>query len=82
MWATLSVFEGLASVGIGVLCLVLYLPLLSTDGAWVWGNWSDLSGLLRHIVRADYGTLTLRPGGLSVAWWEHPLSYSSSCRWT
>ncbi|MEC8382119.1 MAG: DUF2723 domain-containing protein [Myxococcota bacterium] len=76
MWAAqLGIRGSLASVGLGTLCLVLYLPLLSTDGAWVWGSWSDLEGLFRHIIRADYGTLTLRPGSLTVSWWAHPLAY-------
>lgn len=76
MWsARLGLRGSLAAVGIGILCLVLYLPLLSTEGAWVWGSWSDLEGLFRHFIRADYGTLSLRPGELAVSWWEHPLAY-------
>ncbi|MFO0676408.1 MAG: DUF2723 domain-containing protein [Polyangiaceae bacterium] len=64
-------FRGRATVG-GILafatCLVVpYASILisarSAPWPWVWGEPKDLHALLRHAMRADYGTTSLAAGG-------------------
>lgn len=53
-----------AGVVIGLLPY-LHLPLAAATAgpeAWVWGDPSTASGLLRHVLRADYGTFRLGVG--------------------
>ena len=51
-----------------------YLALMGGDGAWVWGETSTLGGLVRHFLRADYGSFSIPHAG-STPWWTHPLLY-------
>jgi hypothetical protein len=47
-------------VGAGLLGLLPYASLaLGAGGAWRWGDTRSLPGLLHHVVRADYGVLSL-----------------------
>ncbi len=56
-------------VGAGLGGLSLYLTLLVTGRtatSVTWGDTTTLTGLYRHITRADYGTLQLANGGLAT----------------
>lgn len=58
--------ERLARIALGF--LLGALPLLSlawlrTQSGWIWGDWSDFfPQLAHHVLRCDYGTLTLSSG--------------------
>jgi hypothetical protein len=56
---------GLLGAAIG---LSAYLTLaIGPDGAWRWGDVRSAGGLVRHVTRADYGTLSLSLHTESVA---------------
>jgi hypothetical protein len=64
-----------AAAAVGVAAGFLpYLTLLSADGAWVWGDTGSLQGLVRHFLRADYGSFSIPHAGASPPW-THPLLY-------
>ena len=46
------------------LSLYLYLPISSifTNAKWTWGDCSTISGILTHVLRAEYGTFSLASG--------------------
>ena len=46
------------------LSLYLYLPFSSiyTKAKWTWGDCSTISGILTHVLRAEYGTFSLASG--------------------
>ncbi len=47
-------------VGAGLVGLLPYATLaLGSGGAWRWGDTQSASGLLHHVLRADYGVLAL-----------------------
>lgn len=69
--ALVGVLPGLASYGL------LMLP----GGAWRWGSTSSLGGVARHVLRRDYGTLSLSGQDASVAFWEHPLDWAVALPW-
>lgn len=47
-------------VGAGLVGLVPYATLaLGSGGAWRWGDTRSLTGLWHHVLRADYGVLSL-----------------------
>ena len=48
-------------------------PYGGLQGPWVWGDWDNFEGLVHHVLRSDYGTLSLRAGDMGVYWWSHPL---------
>jgi hypothetical protein len=48
---------GLAGAALG-LCAYLTLAI-GSEGAWRWGDVRSIAGLLHHVTRADYGTLSL-----------------------
>ena len=81
LWILWRGKAGRLGVGAVFLCglwgVLLYLPLMSAQGGWVWGEWNDIEGLFGHILRQDYGTFSLRPGELGVSWYENPLFYLS-----
>jgi hypothetical protein len=47
--------------GLGSMGLYSSLFLLQPNHAFSWGNLSDLSSLINHILRAEYGTFQLAP---------------------
>ena len=68
----------------GALCVVLggswgvlaYVPLLWAEGSWAWGELDSLQTLAGHVMRKDYGSLSLRAGSMGqVPWWENPAAY-------
>lgn len=47
-------------VGAGLVGLLPYVTLaIGSDGAWRWGDTRSAAGLLHHVLRADYGVLSL-----------------------
>lgn len=62
--AARAVAAAAGGAALGLLAYV-WLPLnASADAGWVWGEPGSPGGLLRHVLRAEYGTLSL---GLSAA---------------
>ncbi len=56
-------FLGLASFGAGLLPYAYcYAVGRAPNGRYVWGEPGTWGGLLRHVTRADYGTLSLTTG--------------------
>lgn len=50
----------LEGVGAGIVGLLPYLTLMiGRGGPWRWGDVGSLSGLARHVLRADYGVFQL-----------------------
>ena len=49
--------------------------MLYADGPWMWGDFQDISGLIDHVLRRDYGTFTLRAGETTAHWFENPVFY-------
>lgn len=62
--ATLGVLAGFLPYGL----------LMGAEGAWVWGDTASLPGLLRHFLRADYGSFAIPHAG-ATGWWTHPAYY-------
>jgi hypothetical protein len=53
-----------ASALAGSLPVLVFLPYLSSLRTPLgWGDCTTLAGLARHVLRGDYGTLSLAPGG-------------------
>ncbi|MED6291165.1 hypothetical protein CHARACLAT_020668 [Characodon lateralis] len=65
-------FLGLVSLGF---CFIagflpyIYLPISSylSTARWSWGDQTTLSGLLTHLLRAEYGTFSLAKAETSVS---------------
>lgn len=57
--------------------LLPYLTLLgpAMDDGWFWGGDMGGSGLLHHLLRSDYGTLSLGIVGTGAEPWDNPLQY-------
>jgi hypothetical protein len=42
------------------ICIALYATIFGqSNGAWTWGNLDSFAGWVHHVLRADYGTLSL-----------------------
>lgn len=65
----------LYTIAFGFWGVLAYIPLLYADGPWMWGDFQDISGLIDHILRRDYGTFTLRAGETTAHWFENPVFY-------
>lgn len=77
-------FRGLVSLGfcflVGFLPYI-YLPTSSyvNSARWSWGDQTTLSGLLMHLLRAEYGTFNLAKSGNSVTMTTMLLAQLNHC---
>ncbi|MEK6608370.1 MAG: DUF2723 domain-containing protein [Myxococcota bacterium] len=54
---------------------LVYQARHATPGAWVWGDAGGWHGLVRHFLRAEYGTFTLHAGYGQPGYWRHLVAY-------
>jgi len=62
-----------AAIGGSLVGLLPYLLLLLPGGAWRWGETTELSGLVHHFLRADYGTFDTGQASRGIPLMEQPL---------
>jgi hypothetical protein len=55
--------------------LLPYLIFMGDGGAWRWGHTETFSGLIHHLLRADYGTFSLGISEATVSPLAHPWLY-------
>ena len=65
-----AIFLGVTATG-----LLPYLIFMGDGGVWRWGHTETLSGLVHHILRADYGTFSLGISDANVGPLAHPWLY-------
>ena len=63
-----------APLALALLGVVAYLPLLGAEHTW--GRIDDLGELVHHVLRRDYGTLSLSGAGHDVPVWTHPVDWA------
>jgi len=71
LWGALAALPGLGS----------YALLMQSGGGWRWGRTETLEGLVRHVLRRDYGTFALSGHDADVAIWAHPLDWAVALPW-
>jgi len=78
-WASVDLLEFTKNtavfLGVTALGLLPYLIFMGEGGVWRWGHTDSLSGLIHHLLRADYGTFSLAISESEVSPWDHPLLY-------
>jgi hypothetical protein len=62
-------------LGFSLLGFLMYLPLFSSEGVWVWGNLISLSDMVHFFLRSDYGSFQITHSTMIVDWWVNPVSY-------